>query len=145
MHQHREESKEVTNPKEKKNESVMNTTLNLEKDSSESDESIRATSTLTEIKHRINCEICGPLNFQSVKEMNAHSKNHSYKNTSFVCKYCPSNNPTSFPRKIQLRIHERKVHEKHLINRSVSKIESEIGSSLEVTKEKEHQICEVLP
>ena len=98
---------------------------------------------LTDIKHRMICEICGPINCQSVKEMNAHSKTHSYKNTSFVCKYCPSNNPTSFPRKIQLRIHERKVHEKHLINRTASKIESEIGSSLEVTKEKEHQICEI--
>jgi KRAB domain-containing zinc finger protein len=141
MHQHREESKEVMKPKEKKDESLLNPILKLESDSNESEESVRPVKTLTEIQQRLICEICGLRNFESVKEMNTHSKTHSSQNTSFVCKYCPSNNPMSFPRKIQLRIHERKVHEKHFIKQS--KIESEIVSSLEVTKEKEHQLCEV--
>ena len=143
MHQHREESKKAMMPKEEKGKASINPILNPEKDSNETGESVRPVNTLSETKSRMICKICGITNFQSVKEMNLHSKTHSNKDAPFVCKYCPSNKQMSFTRKIQLLIHERKVHEKPLVNKNVSKIESKIGSSLELPKEKEHQLCEV--
>ena len=59
------------------------------------------------------CQICGRQNFQNIQEMNDHFKIHSEKKSTYSCSLCPPNDIMIFSKKIQLRIHERKVHQNH--------------------------------
>ena len=56
------------------------------------------------------CKFCGRNNFKNAQALIDHISTHSDTNTTYSCTLCPPNKARVFAKKIQLRIHERKVH-----------------------------------
>ena len=84
------------------------------------------------------CDVCHLTNFKTSAELKEHLKSvHLNKDTIYACGFCPSDNLISFPKKIQLRIHERKVHQKQVKPKLIKK-----GTTI-LNVSKNHQICEI--
>ena len=85
------------------------------------------------------CDICGKANFKNSLEITAHLKVHKPTTPAYVCTLCPSDKTaTTFTKKIQLRIHKRKVHEE---SRSKHPVKECVLS--ETNAHQQHHVCQL--